>query len=1066
MTKGLRSIDKLISALEERAKELNCLYQVEDLLSDNLQPIENVYENLLDIIPTGWQYVDVCLVRIIQFPNSDDEKEFADHDFQSSEWRITADVLVQNQLIAELQVYYTTEKPDEDTGPFLHEELNLLQTIAERLSQFIQHQQMRSIVERWESAKDTMFNSRRGEWKIVMEMLRRTDKDLFIRVTRQMLNMLCWNNVAGAQEILQQLGTDKRASLSSLQDGGNQAAHCDNQHSLTELSPRIFKIASKSLPDKDLLKAVQKWMQEEKSSFLIRACLNLESNIGDIADALRRFNQISEGHIELSDSTCKGLRATLLRRLISDQLDFLHVAKDYIDVKDFIELIPRLIFPNRSHGQLGGKAAGLFLASNILKRLSSEFPELEDITMPKTWFIASDGVLSFMSYNNLEEVTEQKYKDLGRVRQEFPHLVMLFKNSNFPPDLVKGLSMALDDFGDRPLIVRSSSLLEDRFGAAFSGKYTSLFLVNQGSKQERLTALLDAVAEVYSSIFGPDPIEYRADKGFLDYNEQMGIIIQEVVGKRFDKYFFPAYAGVAFSNNELRWSPRIKRDDGLVRLVPGLGTRAVDRLSDDYPMLVAPGQPGLRVNTTNDEIIRYSPQKLDVLNLETNEFQTVNIEDLIDECGVKMHGADQLFSQVKNDQIQPYNAFTFSSEDCQVIITFEGLLKNTGFVNMMSKILIELEKAMGVPVDIEFASDGEKFYLLQCRPQCYTTDAIPATIPHDFNEEDVLFTANRYISNGLVPDINYIVFVDPQKYSEVSSLEDLVRIGRAVGDLNKLLPQKEFILMGPGRWGSRGDIKLGVSVTYSDISNTSMLIEIARKQGNYVPDLSFGTHFFQDLVEASIRYLPLYPDDAGIMFNEDFLLSAENLLANYIPEFADLADVIHLVDIAKETGGKTLKVYMNSEVDAAVALMDFPEEANLAPASPSVPIKDPHSDKHWHWRSRMADEVARHLDAKQFGVEAIYLMGSTKNGTAGPDSDIDLLVNFIGNEEQKIVLDHWFNGWSQSLAASNFFRTGTRLKGILDIHYLSDDTQGERSNADDFRDHSTAYKKLKIHKKL
>ena len=131
--------------------------------------------------------------------------------------------------------------------------------------------------------------------------------------------------------------------------------------------------------------------------------------------------------------------------------------------------------------------------------------------------------------------------------------------------------------------MRSSSLLEDRTGAAFSGKYKSLFLGNQGTKQERLAALMDAIAEVYASVFGPDPIEYRAERGLLDVHEEMGILIQEVVGQRAGRYFLPAWSGVAFSNNEFRWSPRIRREDGLIRLVPGLGTRAVDRVGDDYP---------------------------------------------------------------------------------------------------------------------------------------------------------------------------------------------------------------------------------------------------------------------------------------------------------------------------------------------------------------------------------------------------------------------------------------------------------------------------------------------------
>src|SRR5450756_2403429 len=149
-------------------------------------------------------------------------------------------------------------------------------------------------------------------------------------------------------------------------------------------------------------------------------------------------------------------------------------------------------------------------------------------------------------------------------------MVQVFKHSHFSPEIVQGLSVALDDFQDCPIIVRSSSLLEDRLGSAFSGKYKSLFLANQGTKRERLLAVKDAIAEVYASVFGPDPIEYRSEKGLLDVHEEMGILLQEVVGTKVGRYFFPSWAGVAFSNNEFRWSPRIRREDGLVRLVPGL----------------------------------------------------------------------------------------------------------------------------------------------------------------------------------------------------------------------------------------------------------------------------------------------------------------------------------------------------------------------------------------------------------------------------------------------------------------------------------------------------------------
>src|SRR3990172_9089039 len=137
----------------------------------------------------------------------------------------------------------------------------------------------------------------------------------------------------------------------------------------------------------------------------------------------------------------------------------------------------------------------------------------------------------------------------------------------------------------------------------FAGKYKSLFIANRGTKEERLAALGDAITEVFASMFGPDPVEYRLEHGLIDHHEEMGILIQQVAGRRIGPSYLPTFAGVAFSHNEFPWSSRLKRDDGLVRLVPGLGTRAVDRLSDDYPVLGGPGQPGPPVHPPPGESV-------------------------------------------------------------------------------------------------------------------------------------------------------------------------------------------------------------------------------------------------------------------------------------------------------------------------------------------------------------------------------------------------------------------------------------------------------------------------------
>jgi len=360
-------------------------------------------------------------------------------------------------------------------------------------------------------------------------------------------------------------------------------------------------------------------------------------------------------------------------------------------------------------------------------------------------------------------------------------------------------------------------------------------------------------------------------------------MIQEVVGTKIGHYYFPLYSGVAFSNNEFRWSPRIKREDGLIRLVMGLGTRAVDRVSDDFPVLVSPGQPNLKVNIAPDEVKHYSQKKIDLINLKKNVFETVEIETLLKEFGEEIPKIHRIVSVYKQDYISKPLAFDIDFQKDELVVTFDGLISDTPFIKKVDHILKKLREELGTPVDIEFASDGEHFYLLQCRPQSYGAAHSPEPIPKDIESRDIIFSADKYISNGIISDISYIVYVDPEAYSQVQEFDDFINIGRAVGQLNSLLPKRRFILIGPGRWGSRGDVKLGVQVRYSGINNTAALIEVARRKSGYMPELSFGTHFFQDLVEADIRYLPLYPDDAGIIFNERFLTGSENMLPQLLP---------------------------------------------------------------------------------------------------------------------------------------------------------------------------------------
>ncbi|MGD9401219.1 MAG: PEP/pyruvate-binding domain-containing protein [bacterium] len=1018
----------LVRFLQEREKELTCIYRLEEILSrDDSTPAE-VCRAAVDAIPPAWQYPDICRARVVL-----QGEEYKSDDFMETDWVQTCDIKIQDEVIGTISVFYTKEMPPAADGPFLKEETKLLQTIADRIAQFMLLRRIQQMAADYENGAER----KPPEWRAVLEMLRRTDKDLFLNICQKMLNSLSWTGVKGAEELLRSSGLGFIALDEQVTDGENQPARKRAIRISEDVIEKVFDIADRNLPDDQILASVQKWVQEDRLRFLTRA-VNRNSTLAEVSGAIRQFYRMSPEGGEIPTVTRKGIEVALIRRLLSEQLQYINIAKKFLGIDEIHEFIDRIISTTENHGRLGGKGAGLLLAEQIIRKSGRERKELSSIKVPKTWYIASDVVFQFIDFNNLGEVVEQKYKDINQVRLEYPHVIQAFKNCHFPPDVVQALSMVLDEFEGVPLIVRSSSLLEDRLGAAFSGKYRSLFIANQGTKKERLDSLTDAIAEVYASVFGPDPIEYRAERGLLDFSEEMGVMIQEVVGNRIGEYFLPAFAGVAFSSNEFRWSPRIKREDGLVRLVAGLGTRAVDRVADDYPILIAPGQPGLRVNVTTDEIIRYSPTKVDLINLETGVFETVDLKDLLDRYGSEIPAVEKMVSITDGHQIRKPLGRNIDFGKDDLVVTFEGLIGDTAFVNQMAGMLKLLEDELETPVDIEFAHDGKDFYLLQCRPQSYSEGSKPSPIPKDVPEASVVFTARKYISNGKVPDITHIVYVDPEKYGQLPERADLLSVGRAVGKLNNLLPKRQFILMGPGRWGSRGDIRLGVSVTYSDINNTAMLVEIARQKGEYTPDLSFGTHFFQDLVEARIRYLPLYPDDNDTIFNEIFLARSPNLLPELLPEFELIADTVRLIDVGAAADGRVLKVYMNADLNEAIGIL----------AEPSTPLpvgregevyEERQTGDYWPWRLRMAEHIASVLDPARFGVEGMYVFGSTKNATAGPGSDIDLLIHFRGTDEQRKDLETWLDAWSLSLAQLNYLKTGYRSDGLLDVHIVTDE---------------------------
>jgi len=573
---------------------------------------------------------------------------------------------------------------------------------------------------------------------------------------------------------------------------------------------------------------------------------------------------------------------------------------------------------------VGGKAAGMLLAYRIL---SEELPEnlQSHLRKPEYYFIGSNEMYSFFAMNDLERWNDQKYKDEARMRADYPQLVKKFTAGHLPSDIVERLEGILDSIGKRPIIVRSSSLLEDNFGTSFAGKYDSIFLSNQGTPKENLKALCTAIARVYASTLNPDALLYRRSKGLQDYDERMAILIMAVEGKTYHDYFLPDAAGVAFSRNLYRWAPQIKREDGFVRLVWGLGTRAVDRVGNDYPRLIALSHPLLRPTPDQRTMERCSQQYVDLIDLQGNKMDTLPIHDVLNADYPPL----RYIAQLKEEgYFTSLHARLLENDKQKLVLTFEDLLRRTAFAETMRNILQTLERCYQYPVDLEFTlqineqGNGEPdllFTFLQCRPQSRLAETKDVSIPGHLPENDVILQTRFMIPQGVVNDIEYVAFIPPDAYFKLN-VNERFELARIIGRLNDALKGRNFILVGPGRWGST-NTDLGIPVGYSDIFNTRALVEMSGKEIGPSPEPSLGTHFFQDLLEAQIYPLAIILDDPQSVFQPAFFYHSPNCLEDFIPADDAAKERLRVIKIDDFRKNHRLCLVMDEEHSTAVGYL-------------------------------------------------------------------------------------------------------------------------------------------------
>jgi hypothetical protein len=601
--------------------------------------------------------------------------------------------------------------------------------------------------------------------------------------------------------------------------------------------------------------------------------------------------------------------------LVSRNDRFLQLAERYLAIEDLLAVRRRMI----GTGMIGGKAAGMLIARAILRSADERWQEI--LEPHDSFFVGSDVFYSYLVSNGCWRIRRQQ-RDASLYLDELEEAQPQILSGEFPDFIREHFAEMLDHFGQSPIVVRSSSLLEDSFGNAFSGKYESVFCVNQGSPQERLEAFLAAVRRVYASAMGRDALLYRAQRGLLDCDEQMGLLVQRVSGAVHDRFFFPEVAGVGLSFNPYTWSEQIDPKAGVLRLVFGLGTRAVRRSDNDYTRIVALNAPERRPETASIDIRGYAQWRVDVLDLDTNEQCTRSFEEVVRACGercVEMVGwRDPELARRSRDTGR--SLFPW-------VLTFRKLLSETPFAADMRGMLGVLEAAYDYPVDVEFTAnflpDGQyRINLVQCRPFQVKAVAPVVPPPSSIADEDVVLrTSGAVIGPSVVAEVTRVIYVVPSVYASLSQT-DRYSIARLIGRLTRLdvQPGGTLMLIGPGRWGT-SEPALGVPVSFAEISRANVLCEVLEMRNGLLPDVSLGTHFFNDLVEMEILYLALVAGEGANRLNSALLDSASNQLSRMLPDEASWSDAVRVIHPNDIPGGRSLRLHADTLRQRAICYL-------------------------------------------------------------------------------------------------------------------------------------------------
>lgn len=560
---------------------------------------------------------------------------------------------------------------------------------------------------------------------------------------------------------------------------------------------------------------------------------------------------------------------------------------------------PEDYFAVRDHmvgtGMIGGKSCGMLLARAIIR---NKEPDISEVLEPHdSFYVGSDMYYTYIVDNNLWDIrikqrTEEGYFTLA---DEFASRIM---EGSFSSAMREQFIRIIEYYGQDPYIIRSSSILEDGFGNAFAGKYESVFCANRGSLEERLNEFEHAIKVVYASSMSLSALDYRNRRGLAGRDEQMALLIQRVSGSYYGNYYMPCAAGVGYSYSPYRIMKDTDPTAGMLRLVMGLGTSAVDRTEGSYPRIVNLDMPEKSSYSSSADKHKFSQGKAEVINMTTRELEKMSYEKM--EQDIPKYLEKIL---LEHDTEAESRLREMGRRREVKFISCKGLVANSPLMDQMRRMLHRIQEEYEYPVDTEFtiniSENGEySIDLLQCRPLQVQKGKTGNVVPEDIPEERILLeSVGTSMGISKTSSLDLIVYVDPVKYYELP-FKDKDLVAKLIGKINWHYRDmdKHMMLIVPGRVGTTSP-ELGVPTSFADISAYDIICETEESRAGYNPELSYGSHIFQDLVEAEILYTAIFQGEKTKKYSPEKLTSSKDLINEF--DYSDVLEgVIHIYDVS------------------------------------------------------------------------------------------------------------------------------------------------------------------------